>query len=56
MITNRPKPHDDESINGRPEYFDYETLMTEEDWPIAECEKLPSTHELYILYTSGTTG
>jgi propionyl-CoA synthetase len=23
---------------------------------VAECESLPSTHPLYILYTSGTTG
>lgn len=30
--------------------------MTEQEWPIAECVSVPSTHELYILYTSGTTG
>lgn len=56
LITNRVAPHNDESVLNRPEYFDYDTLMTEQEWPIADCVSLPSTHELYILYTSGTTG
>jgi propionyl-CoA synthetase len=37
-------------------YFDYEKVLNERDWPEAPCVSLPSTHELYILYTSGTTG
>jgi propionyl-CoA synthetase len=28
----------------------------ENETEVAECESLPSTHPLYILYTSGTTG
>lgn len=56
LVTNRPAPHNDDSLLSRPEYFDYDSLMTEQDWPIAECVSVPSTHELYILYTSGTTG
>jgi len=31
-------------------------MMTEQDWEIADCVSVPSTHPLYILYTSGTTG
>jgi propionyl-CoA synthetase len=56
LVTNRAAPHNDDTLKDRPEYFDYNTLVTEKDWPIAECESLPSNHELYILYTSGTTG
>ena len=37
-------------------YTDWQKLMDGQDWPEAPCESLPSTHELYILYTSGTTG
>jgi len=56
LVTNRAAPHDDSTLAARPEYFDYDQLMTEREWPIAECVSLPSNHELYILYTSGTTG
>lgn len=56
LVTNRPAPHNDDSLLSRPEYLDYDSLMTEQDWPIADCVSVPSTHELYILYTSGTTG
>ena len=37
-------------------YFDYEKLLKEKDWAVAPCVNLASTHPLYILYTSGTTG
>lgn len=37
-------------------YHDYEALLKSKKWAEAACESLPSTHELYILYTSGTTG
>jgi propionyl-CoA synthetase len=43
-------------VKGREEYIDYEATMNSQDWEIAPCVSLPSTHELYILYTSGTTG
>jgi propionyl-CoA synthetase len=56
LITNRAIPHNDSILINRPEYFDYDIVMAEEDWAIAECESLLSTHPLYILYTSGTTG
>jgi propionyl-CoA synthetase len=36
-------------------YHDYDELFDAEE-ELAECESLPSTHPLYILYTSGTTG
>jgi propionyl-CoA synthetase len=36
-------------------YHDYDELFNSEEEE-AECESLPSTHPLYILYTSGTTG
>jgi propionyl-CoA synthetase len=36
-------------------YHDYEELMLATS-EIAECTPVPSTHPLYILYTSGTTG
>jgi propionyl-CoA synthetase len=36
-------------------YSDYDELFDEEEEE-AECVDLPSTHPLYILYTSGTTG
>lgn len=48
--------YSDSAVKGRPEYHDYATIMAEKEWPIAACENLPSTHPLYILYTSGTTG
>jgi propionyl-CoA synthetase len=44
LVTNRAAPYNDESLANRPEYFDYDALMTEQDWPIAECESLPSNH------------
>ena len=37
-------------------YTDYDKVLKEKDWEMAECEHLPTNHELYILYTSGTTG
>ena len=37
-------------------YTDYQTMMDSKDWEESECAVLPSTHPLYILYTSGTTG
>ena len=36
-------------------YFDYDDLMADEK-DICPCEFVESTHPLYILYTSGTTG
>lgn len=59
MIYNRLEKdgaHYDKTVEGREEYVDYKTIMESKDWPIAPCESLPSTHPLYILYTSGTTG
>lgn len=41
----------DESV-----YFDYEKVLAEQDWAESPCTNLVSTHPLYILYTSGTTG
>jgi propionyl-CoA synthetase len=46
----------DDSVKENPNYFDYDGLLNSKDWEEAPCESLPSTHELYILYTSGTTG
>jgi len=37
-------------------YTVYQEAMTAEEWQVSECEELPATHPLYILYTSGTTG
>lgn len=37
-------------------YHDYEKILAEKEWAEAECVPLPTNHELYILYTSGTTG
>ena len=47
--------HYDENVNST-FYHDYERILDEQDWEEAPCESLPSTHTLYILYTSGTTG
>jgi propionyl-CoA synthetase len=58
LIYQRPEldgKYKDEEVN--PDvYFDYEALLAEQDWVEASCEQLVSTHPLYILYTSGTTG
>lgn len=48
--------YSDSSLVERSEYIDFDGLMSSKEWPIAPCESLPSTHPLYILYTSGTTG
>ena len=37
-------------------YHDYQTIMDSQDWELCPAEGIPSTHPLYILYTSGTTG
>jgi len=37
-------------------YIDYERLRDSKKWAEAPCVSLPTNHELYILYTSGTTG
>ena len=47
--------HADQSVNAEV-YHDYAAVMGEQDWEESPCVSLPSTHELYILYTSGTTG
>jgi len=47
--------HADLTVNAEL-YHDYEKLRDSQEWEEAPCESLPSTHELYILYTSGTTG
>lgn len=46
----------DDAVKENPNYFDYDTLLNSKEWEEAPCESLLSTHELYILYTSGTTG
>jgi propionyl-CoA synthetase len=46
----------DDSVKENPNYFDYDALFNSREWEEAPCESVPSTHELYILYTSGTTG
>jgi len=56
LVYNREGKYSDPSLAMRPEYVDYTTIMNEQDWEVAPCESLPSTHTLYILYTSGTTG
>ena len=56
LMVNRAAPYNDDAFLDRPEYHDYAKLMSSEDLEVADCESLPSTHELYILYTSGTTG
>jgi len=37
-------------------YVDYEKLRDSKKWTETPCVSLPANHELYILYTSGTTG
>ena len=37
-------------------YHDWDVLLSSKEWEEHPCVDLPSTHELYILYTSGTTG
>lgn len=56
LVVNRAAPHNDDSLKDRAEYHDYDLAMAEQDWTVAECVFVPSNHELYILYTSGTTG
>ena len=65
LIYQRPElngTYTDRTVNSA-FYSDYEKLLKEGNiqykggkWPFVPCESLPSTHELYILYTSGTTG
>jgi len=50
----RKEKYVEEKIN-KEFYFDYETLF-EEEKEIADCVSCESSHILYILYTSGTTG
>lgn len=59
LIYQRPEldgKNSDPDVEGNPNYFDYQTLMDSDEFESAPCESLPSTHPLYILYTSGTTG
>ena len=44
-----------QEIRDDPTYHDMHESM-EAETEIAEAESLPSSHPLYILYTSGTTG
>jgi propionyl-CoA synthetase len=37
-------------------YFDYDKLYKSKNWEHCPCLNVESTHCLYILYTSGTTG
>jgi propionyl-CoA synthetase len=48
--------YSDPTVAGRSEYINFEAMMAEKEWSVAPCVSLPSTHPLYILYTSGTTG
>ena len=43
-------------VNIKSYFISFEELSKSQDWPVAPPVSLPSTHELYILYTSGTTG
>lgn len=56
LVKNRAAPNNDSSLLERPEYIDYDAVMAEQEWDLAECVSVPSNHPLYILYTSGTTG
>mmetsp|Transcript_29830 Transcript_29830/g.45520 ORF Transcript_29830/g.45520 Transcript_29830/m.45520 type:complete len:352 (-) Transcript_29830:780-1835(-) len=58
LIYQRPEldaKYSDPSVN-KDVYHDYTEIMISKEWDLAPCESLPSTHPLYILYTSGTTG
>lgn len=47
----------DHSLHSRSDvYFDYDKVMNSQNWEIAECASLPTSHPCFILYTSGTTG
>ena len=56
LIYNRNEKPEYVEKNLNEFYTDYDKVLKEKDWEIAECEHLPTNHELYILYTSGTTG
>ena len=37
-------------------YHDMQKVLESQEWEVAPCVNMLSTHPLYILYTSGTTG
>ena len=45
----------DDTVN-KEVYFDFREIAASKEWAVLPCVNLPSTHPLYILYTSGTTG
>lgn len=47
--------HRDNNVNPAV-YFDYQKILESQEWEECPCENIISTHPLYILYTSGTTG
>ncbi|NVK32635.1 MAG: AMP-binding protein, partial [Gammaproteobacteria bacterium] len=51
MLLQRPQCNAS-MVDGR----DYDWTETVSQAPLADCVPVPSTHPLYILYTSGTTG
>jgi propionyl-CoA synthetase len=59
LIYQRPElngKYSDPSLDTRPEYFNYQQLLDNPNLKVSACVPVPSTHPLFILYTSGTTG
>lgn len=56
LIYNRAEKPEYVESNLNEHYLQYDELLKEKEWEQTPCESLPTNHELYILYTSGTTG